>query len=405
MSGQHSRRAAKASETRAGSSNGHGRRKKGAGRRALSLGAGMLFLFVLGGAVGVYIGVRLDIGPEPAGNTRLASNGNVEESHPAAKPEADKSARPFDTALLPPIPNVGVRASRSAEETDKYLYEETPPPDIVVSPDAGMAVPPASNAPDEMPGPGVGPPQTPAQEEAWRRNAVAVNWHGNGPAIAIIIDDLGVDQKRSAEAIALPGPMTMSFLPYGYHLKKFVETAHKDGHEIMVHMPMEPSNPDVNPGPNALLTELPANELQKRVMWNLNQFSGYVGVNNHMGSLFTANTDDMRLVLEMLKSRGLLFVDSYTGHDTQGYRVAEEIGMPYAIRDIFLDHKQTDEFVETQLAKTEALARKKGFAIAIGHPHDVTIKALSKWIPTLQAKGISLVPVSAIISMKKTKSG
>lgn len=405
MSGKNGRRAAKTSGTKVGGSNGHGRRKKGAGRRALYLGAGMLILFALGGAVGVYIGVRLDIGPEPAGNTQLSAGEKGEVGASDVKSSTTKPAIAFDTSRLPPIPNVGVRASRSAEETDKYLYEESPPPDIVVSPDAGMAVPPASNAPDEMPGPGVVPQQTPAQEEAWRRNAVAVNWHGNGPAIAIIIDDLGVDQKRSAEAIALPGPMTMSFLPYGYHLKKFVETAHKDGHEIMVHMPMEPSNPDVNPGPNALLTELPAEELQKRVIWNLDQFSGYVGVNNHMGSLFTANTDDMRLVLDMLKARGLLFVDSYTGHDTQGYRVAEEIGMPYAIRDIFLDHQQTDEFVERQLAKTEALARKKGFAIAIGHPHDVTIKALSKWLPTLQAKGISLVPVSAIISMKPSKSG
>ena len=105
----------------------------------------------------------------------------------------------------------------------------------------------------------------------------------------------------------------------------------------------------------------------------------------------------MRLVLQEVKSRGLLFIDSRTIADSVGSKVAAELGVPHADRDVFLDNEQETAAVEQQLARTEEVARRRGYAIAIGHPHDATIAALTRWLPTLERRGFVLMPVSAIV--------
>src|SRR3546814_18089357 len=94
---------------------------------------------------------------------------------------------------------------------------------------------------------------------------------------------MGIDQKRSRQAIALPAPLTLAFIPYGYHLPELTEAAHAAGHELLVHLPMEPMDADADPGPNALLTSLSHDEIMRRLRWGLSRFAGYVGLNNHMG--------------------------------------------------------------------------------------------------------------------------
>ena len=241
------------------------------------------------------------------------------------------------------------------------------------------------------------PERKPAGAPAWMRNAVPVRVDLGKPMIAVIIDDLGIDQKRTRAAIALPGPLTLAFIPYGYNLRQLVGSARAGRHEIMLHLPMEPLNPDIDPGPNALLVDLDPAERARRLDWALSRFNGYVGVNNHMGSRFTAWADGMRPVLASLRERGLLYVDSITTQDTTGYRLARGMGVPNVTRDIFLDHDQRPEAIATALARTEKIARKRGLAVAIGHPHDATIAELARWIPLLEERGIQLVPISAIV--------
>jgi hypothetical protein len=138
-------------------------------------------------------------------------------------------------------------------------------------------------------------------------------------------------------------------------------------------------------------------ELLARFSRVLSKFDGYVGVNNHMGSLFTADTAAMQLVLGELKRRGLLFLDSRTGPDTVGPKVARGLALPFAERDVFLDNEPIESKVDRQLIEFERVARAKGFAIAIGHPRDGTLDALAKWIPDARARGFVLVPVSTIV--------
>ncbi|MDJ0683423.1 MAG: divergent polysaccharide deacetylase family protein [Alphaproteobacteria bacterium] len=232
----------------------------------------------------------------------------------------------------------------------------------------------------------------------WRRNAASFNRDSSRPAIVVVIDDLGIDQKRTRRAIALDGALTLAFIPYGYNLRSHVAAAKAAGHEIMLHLPMEPMNPDVDPGPNALLTTLDPAQLQQRIDWALAQFSGYVGVNNHMGSRFTAWPDGMAQVAATLRKRGLLFLDSITTQDTIAYRVAARAGVPHVTRDVFLDNDLRPEAIVRALRRAELIARAHGHAVAIGHPHDATLVELAKWIPTLEGKGLQLAPISAVVA-------
>src|SRR3546814_10885137 len=129
---------------------------------------------------------------------------------------------------------------------------------------------------------------------AWRARAVPPPAGAKSPFVAILIDDAGLDRKDTARAIALPGPITLSFMTYANELAAQSQAARAAGHELMLHMPMEPLDlPRNDPGPNALLMKLDSAEIQRRLDWDLARFDGYVGVNNHMGSRFTRDQDRM----------------------------------------------------------------------------------------------------------------
>jgi len=217
-----------------------------------------------------------------------------------------------------------------------------------------------------------------------------------GGQIAIIIDDMGLT-LRSKQVEAMKGPLTLAYLPYADGLKVRTQRALKNGHELMVHIPMEAMNTKLDGGPKVLKSSLNVDEFDKTLMWGLDQFEGYVGVNNHMGSRLTQDVDAMRRVMAALKKRGVFFVDSKTIGSSVAADTARDIGIPYAERDVFLDHEISMDFVRKALRKLEQVAQRKGSAIAIGHPHKETIAALKEWLPTLTSKGLTLVPASALV--------
>ena len=233
-------------------------------------------------------------------------------------------------------------------------------------------------------------------EPAWRRNALPFRDLATRPLIAIVIDDVGLDRPHSRRAWELPGPLTMSFLPYARDLREQAKAARAHGQELMLHLPMEPGGV-ANPGPNALLVGLSDADLRQRVTAALDSFDGYVGVNNHMGSRFTAYRPGMETTLRLLKARGLLFLDSRTTPSSVGDQVAQELGVPSVARNVFLDDDEALDAVKRRLAETEAVARRQGFVVAIGHPHEATIQALAEWLPTVAGKGFVLAPLSAVL--------
>ncbi|MEQ8393463.1 MAG: divergent polysaccharide deacetylase family protein [Thalassospira sp.] len=235
------------------------------------------------------------------------------------------------------------------------------------------------------------------QNVPWRKFAALTPDTGNKPVIAIVIDDAGLDQPRTARTLKLPGPITIAYLPYARDLQPQVNAARAAGHEVMLHMPMEPSSASVDPGPHALLSSYDRQTILNEMTWMLDRFDGYVGVNNHMGSKFTSDPERMRIVMEVMKSRGLMFLDSRTSAASVGYSTANQLGVPAITRDIFIDDADDAEKIADMLSRTERVAAKQGFAIAIGHPRDLTLAALHKWIPEILAKGFVLVPITDVL--------
>lgn len=249
-----------------------------------------------------------------------------------------------------------------------------------------------------LPRPPAPPPE--ATQPAWLRHAVAAPRIAGGQAmIAIVIDDMGIDRPRSMRAVELSGPLTLSYLPYGRDLEGQTALARFKGHELMVHLPMEPSG-SADPGPEALNTDLDERELRRRIAVNLSHFGSYVGVNNHMGSKFTASRPGMEIVIDEMKKRGLLFLDSRTSAQSVGAELASAAGVPNASRNVFLDDVLSSDNVWHQLGEVEKAAKRNGYAIAIGHPHDNTLTALAQWLPGLREKGFVLVPLTAIVRQR-----
>jgi uncharacterized protein len=289
------------------------------------------------------------------------------------------------------------------------LPAASPPAEPEPDEQSEMTAPDAGDAPDPVPPPPPQevhtvalrppPPLPPARlgQPAWLRFAVPAPATASHPEIAIVIDDLGLDKRRTERAIALPAPLTLSFLGYATDLPRLADAGRHAGHELLVHVPMEPLSHAEDMGPNGLAVGLDHDEVVRRLRWNLARFEGYVGINNHMGSRFTRDATSMMPVMEELKARGLLFLDSRTIGNSAGVELAQRLGVPHAARDVFLDNEVNAGAIAARLAEVEAVARRHGHAIAIGHPHDATLEQLQTWLADLKAKGFVLVPVSAIV--------
>ncbi len=199
--------------------------------------------------------------------------------------------------------------------------------------------------------------------------------------LVIIIDDLGESLEFANRLSELDFPVTFSILPYLQETKKVADFAWKNGYEVMLHMPMEPLDyhRGVNPGPGAMYVDMRAEEIEHLLAHSLKQIPMAVGVNNHMGSRFTQDYDKMKVVFEELRKRDLFFLDSVTTPKSVAPALAEEMGLDFMQRNVFLDNVRHKEAIIYQLKKAENLALRYGHAVAIGHPYPETLQALKTW--------------------------
>lgn len=220
---------------------------------------------------------------------------------------------------------------------------------------------------------------------------------GKRPRVALIIDDLGYDKKIAENFFRLNINLTASILPHSPFQGKIARMARSRGLEIMLHLPMEPVEyPDVNPGPGTLLSSMSPDELISQLKENLDTMPGVKGVNNHMGSKLTADSTQMYQIFSVLKSRGLFFIDSRTTSDSMGQPSARLFQVPFAQRDVFIDHFQKPDFIRRQIKELVRIAKSNGQAVGILHPHSMTYRILQEMLPELQ-KQVQLVPASNIV--------
>jgi len=219
----------------------------------------------------------------------------------------------------------------------------------------------------------------------------------SGPKLAIILDDLGNDRETADAVFALHYPLTISVLPYHAHSTEIAEEAQRRGLEVMLHLPMH-AVANETPEAHQLEAGMSGEEVARALGGMLESVPTASGVNNHEGSLATTDAKLMGELMPLLKQRDLFFVDSRTTAATVAFETAEHAGVRSGFRNVpFLDDVQDVAAIRKQLELAMRGAKEKGAAIAIGHPHAETLRALKEELPRAEAEGVRLVLVSELV--------
>jgi polysaccharide deacetylase 2 family uncharacterized protein YibQ len=217
-------------------------------------------------------------------------------------------------------------------------------------------------------------PDPPGTHEGIMRNPATVD--SALPMVAIIFDDIGHDLDLGDKLLSSPLQLTYSFLPFAPFTKELEQRAYLAGKTIFLHLPLEPKSKEWDPGPGALLLSDSAAEQMAKLDRCLDKVPHAVGVNTHMGSLYTEDAEAMQRLMVEVGRRSLLFVDSYTSAASLGLKTARELGVASDRRHVFLDNVLHHEDICEQLSVLIAVAERQGWGIGIAHPHQVTIEAI-----------------------------
>jgi polysaccharide deacetylase 2 family uncharacterized protein YibQ len=217
------------------------------------------------------------------------------------------------------------------------------------------------------------------------------------PRIALIIDDIGPSFYRARQFLKLGIPITFAILPRFRKSHPLAMEINSQGHEIMLHQPMEPYQSAISPGPGALYVGDEGARIFKIMEENISDVPFVAGVNNHMGSKFTTREKEMGDVLTFVKERGLFFVDSVTTGRSTAFETAKRLHIHAAFRNIFLDNRIEGSAILSQLHKLKRHALKYGRAIGIGHPFPETARAIDHFLRDQRDSGLSFVHISHVI--------
>lgn len=221
------------------------------------------------------------------------------------------------------------------------------------------------------------------------------------PKLAIIIDDFGYSNNDVIRGfIRLNEKLTFSVIPGHPYSRWTAAEGSKHNKEILIHMPMEPERTEYKTGEDQYMIRLAMRrlEVEERIAAALMELPEAVGMNNHMGSLATADNELMNTVMKSLREKGLFFVDSFTSPRSVAYEAARSQGLPAACRSVFLDNQRDKSAIQAQLEKAIEVAKRRGSAIAIGHVYPETLEVLEELIETGKFAGITLCFASEIVS-------
>ncbi len=343
--------------------------------------ATFLLLALLGGLIG-WLALGDDGGALPSVSLPLdqRAGGQVEE------------------LMAPPPPKAVPAAPAAASAAPPPLIRRILP--VTVSADGKISLAPA---PDPMlvEQTVIGPLPRIAEDGArsWHVYAHPAPPEDGRPKIAMVISGMGLSEAPTRLAVErLPPPVTLAFTPYGDGLQDWVARARAAGHEVLLELPMEPYDyPENDPGPHALLTSLSGEENTDRLEWLLSRFSGYAGVINFFGGKFSTAETALGPVMAELKGRGLMIVDNQSASRSKISEIARQIDMPFVSATAQIDADLTAAGIDEKLGELEKKAIADGFSAGIGSPLPLTIERISLWAEKLNAKGIILVPITALI--------
>jgi uncharacterized protein len=220
--------------------------------------------------------------------------------------------------------------------------------------------------------------------------------------IAVVIDDFGHGMNGTEQMLELPIKLTVAVMPFLPTTKQDAEAAHRKGHDVIVHLPMEPIRGLRSwLGPNAITTDLPDDEIRRRVEASIADVPHAIGMNNHMGSKATSDRRVMKVVLQVCKEKGLFFLDSRTSYRTVVPKVAKEVGVPTLGNDVFLDDVYTQNHVMRQIGVMKKFLKDNDHCVVIGHvgpPGLYTSGVLKNAIPDL-SRSANFVSLTQLLPM------
>lgn len=226
-------------------------------------------------------------------------------------------------------------------------------------------------------------------------------WSGaRGTRVAIVVGGLGLSQTGSQKAIRdLPPEVTLGFAASGNSLQRWMQEGRREGHEILLQIPLEPFGyPGTNPGPDTLLAGDPAKVNIDRLHRSMAKITNYTGVMNYLGGRFLSEQAALEPVMRDIGKRGLLFLDDASSAQSLSGGIAKAISAPQGFADVLLDGEVTESAILRKLDELERIARRNGQAIGVASAFDESIAAISKWSREAGGRGIEIVGVSALVS-------
>ncbi|PRP90709.1 Divergent polysaccharide deacetylase [Enhygromyxa salina] len=242
--------------------------------------------------------------------------------------------------------------------------------------------------------------------EQWtaREADLTLPWSEADGHLAIVIDDVGRELELFDKLLALRFELSFSVLPnsvFATGVQQRLRSDHRRPREILLHLPMEPLNPEAMTGVEAeeqflLATDSPE-QLRAKVLAALERVPVARGVNNHMGSRLTADPTAMAAIMPVLRQRGLYFLDSRTHPGTVAATEAEAAAVPTISRKVFLDHVSDRAAIRSALAEAADYAREQP-TVAIAHPSIELVEILREELPRLHAEGVAIYPLSRLLA-------
>ncbi|MBE1445185.1 divergent polysaccharide deacetylase family protein [Paenibacillus sp. OAS669] len=218
--------------------------------------------------------------------------------------------------------------------------------------------------------------------------------------IAIVIDDLGNGMQGTEEMMTMPFPLTVAVMPFLPTTRQDAERAHQAGHDVLIHLPMEPLKANHEAlGPGVITTRQSEDEIRQRVLEAITDVPYAVGINNHMGSKATADKRVMKVVLQICKEKGLFFLDSKTNYWSVAAEVGKQVGVPVLENQLFLDDRTSKSSIKKQMRGILDLLKHQDQCIAIGHvgrPGKNTSSVLKESYPDM-TKEAEFVTVSKLL--------
>ena len=215
------------------------------------------------------------------------------------------------------------------------------------------------------------------------------------PRVAIVFEHAGASLAELQPIYAMRRPFALGIFPHMRYSAQIAREAPAHGLVPMLHLPMESRNPaDLGPVTGIVWVRMSDAEIGRTVEDDLASVPGVVGVDNHGGSRAITDARVMRAVLAVVKSHGLWFEENRNDPRSFAAAVARRLGLRTVQVTAYLDTSPSPRAIDAALRDLIAAARRRGWAVGVGHIATGTPQAVRRLLPEFDRAGVEIVPLT-----------